>query len=255
MWTLEQSCQGGESATWVDWDNDGDLDVFVLAEYNDGDIQFWSSVYPNQSGIFGPPVAGFNSGYGGWAAFGDYDNDGDLDLAVSGDWPGFYNNYSGILRNDEGTFVSPGAGVFPATEYENFMAWGDYDNDGDLDILGSGGWVYRNDEGIFVDIQAGLAGGSSAAWGDYDNDGDLDILLGGSSPQVYRNDEGSFLDIDANLQSGSGEWGDYDNDGDLDIFLSGSGGTRVFRNIAPTPNTPPSAPSLSNIPSDVIVAL
>ena len=70
------------------------------------------------------------------------------------------------------------------------VAWGDYDNDGDLDILLAGGSgyhdisrVYRNDGGSFMDIAAGLAGGwgSSVAWGDYDNDGDLDILSGVSA--------------------------------------------------------------------------
>lgn len=70
------------------------------------------------------------------------------------------------------------------------VAWGDYDNDGDLDILLAGSTgsdriakIYRNDDGNFVDINAALPGvlRSSVAWGDYDNDGDLDILLTGSS--------------------------------------------------------------------------
>jgi hypothetical protein len=66
--------------------------------------------------------------------------------------------------------------------------WGDYDSDGDLDILLAGktddaeaSIVYRNDDGTFVDIGAGLIGvvWSFVAWGDYDNDGDLDVLLSG----------------------------------------------------------------------------
>ena len=69
------------------------------------------------------------------------------------------------------------------------VAWGDYDNDGDLDVLltgpsgGVASRVYRNNGGTFSDIGAGLPGVSisSVAWGDYDNDGDLDILLTGSS--------------------------------------------------------------------------
>src|ERR1043165_5461385 len=60
------------------------------------------------------------------------------------------------------------------------VAWGDYDNDGELDILLTGktssalvSKVYRNDGGSFTDIAAGLTGVrySSVAWGDYDNDG------------------------------------------------------------------------------------
>ncbi len=70
------------------------------------------------------------------------------------------------------------------------MAWGDYDNDGDLDILLTGDTgteiisrVYRNDGETFADISAPLPGVKlgSVAWGDYDNDGDLDVLLSGDT--------------------------------------------------------------------------
>ena len=134
------------------------------------------------------------------------------------------------------------------------VAWGDYDNDGDLDILLAGyassgrvSKVYRNDGGgVFTDIGAALTGVyyGSAAWGDYDNDGDLDILLAGTTGStrvatVYRNDGGgAFTDIGAALTGvyyGSAAWGDYDNDGDLDILLvgasaSGGGVSKVYRN-------------------------
>ncbi len=90
------------------------------------------------------------------------------------------------------------------------MAWGDYDNDGDLDILLTGlgpsiSRIYRNDGGTFTDIEAGLPGVnfSSVAWGDYDNDDDLDILLTGQSgsediTRIYRNDSTPFYAGDAN---------------------------------------------------------
>ena len=160
------------------------------------------------------------------AAWGDYDNDGDLDILLAG------SNVA-IYRNDAGTFVDIEAGL--ASAYGGSVAWGDYDNDGDLDILLTGydgsaytSIVYRNDAGSFTDISAGLQGRtySSAAWGDYDNDGDLDILLLGSgSGTVYRNDDGIFTGTDAFFSSythgkGAAAWGDYDNDGDLDVLVT-----------------------------------
>jgi hypothetical protein len=94
------------------------------------------------------------------------------------------------------------------------VAWGDYDKDGDLDILlagdSSGGpvaKVYRKESGGFVDSGAALTGVyiSSVAWGDYDNDGDLDILLtgfdfdGNSVAKIYRNGGGIFSDSGVGL--------------------------------------------------------
>ncbi len=135
------------------------------------------------------------------------------------------------------------------------VAWGDYDNDGRLDILLTGyssslgniARVYHNDGGgSFTAINAGLPGvyQGSVAWGDYDNDGKLDILLSGYSSaygniaRVYHNDGGgSFSDVNAGLpgvNNSSVAWGDYDNDGRLDILLAGSSSTgniaRVYRN-------------------------
>jgi len=190
----------------------------------------------------------------GSVAWGDYDNDGDLDLLITGNNNG--TRISKIYRNDgNGSFVDIGAAL---TGVDNSsVAWGDYDGDGDLDILLTGSTgsasiskVYRNDgNGVFTDIGAGLTGvaaggvgGGSAAWGDYDNDGDLDILISGSDgtnnfTKVYRNDgNGVFTDIGAPLPGviGSVAWGDYDNDGDLDIALAGFDGTnrigKVYRN-------------------------
>ncbi|UCH10823.1 MAG: VCBS repeat-containing protein [Fidelibacterota bacterium] len=164
------------------------------------------------------------------AAWGDYDNDGDLDILLTG------SNLANIYRNDTGTFIDIEAGLTGISS--SSAAWGDYDNDGDLDILLTGydntaaaniARVYRNNgNDTFTDIEAGLSGRtySSAAWGDYDNDGDLDILsLGSGSGTVYRNDGGIFTTTDAFFSSytygkGAGAWGDYDNDGDLDVLVT-----------------------------------
>ena len=101
------------------------------------------------------------------------------------------------------------------------LAWGDYDGDGDLDLLMAGfagggpngeilglAKIYRNDgNDVFADIGAPLEGviNAAVAWGDYDSEGDLDALVTGHGKEtfitkIYRNDgDGVFTDIDAAL--------------------------------------------------------
>jgi hypothetical protein len=242
------------SVAWGDYDNDGDLDILLTGLDDTTPV---SKVYRND-GVSGftEVGAGLTGVYGGSVAWGDVDNDGDLDILLAGtafvDYEPFEVPVSKVYRNDGGgAFSDIGTGL-TAVRYSS-AAWGDYDNDGDLDILLAGragtspqtyrvSSVYRNDGGgVFTDIGAGLTGveSGSVSWGDYDNDGDLDILLsgysgGGRVSKVYRNDTPSgFTDIGAGLTGvswSSVAWGDYDNDGDLDILLSGySGGGRVSK--------------------------
>jgi len=239
----------GGAVCWGDYDNDSDLDLLLTGYSNS--YTAVSKIYRNDSGIFTDISASLTGVYNSSAAWGDYDNDGDLDLLIIGSTAGEIR-ISKIYRNDSGIFTDISASLVDA--YFGSAAWGDYDNDGDLDIALTG-WtsnipvskVYRNDSGSFTDIATSLEGvyNSSAAWGDYDNDGDLDILLTGSGTyvkisKVYRNDSGTFSDISASLEgvsSGSAAWGDYDNDGDLDILLTGMNGagqriSKVYRNSA-----------------------
>ncbi|MFH0947515.1 MAG: FG-GAP-like repeat-containing protein [Elusimicrobiota bacterium] len=173
-------------------------------------------------------------------AWGDYDNDGDLDIVV-GDWDG-----NEVWRNNgDGTFTDTGqyAGVGLNT---TAIAWGDYDNDGDLDIVvgnnyGGGNPIYRNNgNGTFTDTgqYAGAGNTKAIAWGDYDNDGDLDIVVGnyGGGNPIYRNNgNGTFTNTGQTVGTGDANaiaWGDYDNDGDLDIVVGNyySGGNRIYMN-------------------------
>jgi hypothetical protein len=181
----------------------------------------------------------------GDVAWGDYDNDGDLDLYISGSDTGLYDKYIGvskIYRNDNGEFTDIGADIL-GVHISALADWGDFDNDGDLDLLISGAddlfmgqsKVYRNDNGIFIDINADIKGFiylSIAQWGDYDNDGDLDILIAGFSDEyatsltkIYENINNTFYENNIQLQGVSDHksagWGDFDDDGDLDIFISG----------------------------------
>jgi predicted nucleotidyltransferase/6-phosphogluconolactonase (cycloisomerase 2 family) len=262
---------------WGDFDNDGDLDV--LANGGEGATTYQLRVYKNNgNGTMDPApieVAGRDLGLRlGSVAWGDFDNDGDLDILTNGfrsnhNLRVFKNNGNGTFDPTEIDVDGPGFGLSDGT-----VAWGDFDQDGDLDILVSGFngtnrqlRVYKNNgNGTFDTSQIevdGLNGGlrySDVAWGDFDNDGDLDILVSGSdgsSPQlrVYMNNgngtfDGSQIEVDGlngGLQDGGVAWGDFDNDGDLDILASGYDGAnsqlRVYKNSAFTANTPPSAPA------------
>ncbi|MCP4662046.1 MAG: hypothetical protein GY856_42120, partial [bacterium] len=171
-------------------------------------------------------------------AWGDWDGDGDLDLAA-----GNFGQSNRVYENTGGDLDLIWAST--ETEWTGSIAWGDWDADGDLD-LAVGNWlqpnrVYENTGGDLV-----LAWTStetdytwSVAWGDWDGDGDLDLAAGNSSAQpnrVYENIGGDLAlawtstETDTTL---SIAWGDWDGDGDLDLAAgSWNQPNRVYENGA-----------------------
>ena len=93
------------------------------------------ALYQNTSGTFSDISAGLSGVSRGAVAWGDYDNDGDLDILLTGADSG-YDPISRVYRNTSGTFSDISAGLTDV--YHGYAAWGDYDNDGDLDVLLTG---------------------------------------------------------------------------------------------------------------------
>ena len=99
-----------------------------------------------------------------WAGWGDYDNDGDLDIGLNAydDNASTWLWIGGVWRNDGGTFTYADNRQVRGAMIATSGAWGDYDNDGDLDIVLSGGsWgtytlIERNEDGVFVEGLEGL---------------------------------------------------------------------------------------------------
>jgi len=174
-------------------------------------------------------------------AFGDMDNDGDLDLAVAcGE--SYYNRprANRVFRNVDGMLETTPAWLSDELESSYDVAWADVDRDGDLDLAfcnsGDPNRVYYNDGGM-LDTSAGWSSAdfsqdaNTLAWGDATGDGWPDLAvadnsqLGGSGRfKLYVNDGAGQLGATPSWtsnESGYGSsvaWSDADDDGDLDLF-------------------------------------
>jgi hypothetical protein len=189
-------------------------------------------------------------------AWGDYDNDGFLDLIFAGGFGGSTQLTRLYRNNGDGTFSDINANL--AELNAPSVEWSDFNNDGYLDILLMGDDYYsshskvyiNNQDGTFSDNTFGIMGLSygDCAWGDFDNDGAYDILISGSEismvmgdffTRIYHNNRNNtFSDIDAGFLGaywGSDAPADFDLDGDLDFFMIGapelsSSVSKLYRN-------------------------
>jgi hypothetical protein len=277
LYIVETQC-GGAAA--FDYDNDGWMDILLIdgssvADYLAGKCHPPHLYHNNHDGTFTDVSASAGLNFCGWGygvAIGDYDNDGWEDVYISG-----YHGSRLYHNNHDGTFtdVTARAGVANADHWGTSAAFGDYDNDGNLDLVvadyvdvdmnnlpkfGDGPFCqyrgipvncgprglkgdrdrlyHNNGDGTFTDVTEKLKidpdayYGLGVLWLDYDKDGCLDLYIADdSSPSLlYHNDcKGGFTDVgaeagvayssDGHEQAGMGvDSADYDRDGWPDIF-------------------------------------
>jgi hypothetical protein len=273
-----------EGAAWVDCFNDAYPDLYC-ANYEKWEVQsgyedrFWN----NEKGYFSdktksygfltPPYTKEPGQAGRGVAPADYDNDGVQEILVTN-----YRLDRNFLWDRQDTlFIDMGAttglqGILKKGYYGHSIGadWGDFDNDGDLDVfianlahpryidISDISMLLRND-GEFVRVidgdtirwsqftdvtkQAGITFDelhSDPLWFDADNDGFLDLFV----TSVYENDrsylyhnngDGTFTDVTwlAGVRVYNG-WGnasaDFDHDGKLDLVVGSGNGTKVFLN-------------------------
>ncbi|MBE2226298.1 MAG: VCBS repeat-containing protein [Ignavibacteria bacterium] len=222
---------------WTDYNKDGYLDILSVQH---GTNLLYKGL-PNgdyQQVTTGPIVT--DNGLHRRAVWGDYNNDKYPDLFVAN---GDFQNDNLYLNNKNGTFTKITTGpVVTSGGYGSGCAWGDYNNDGwlDLFVANSGmNFLYKNNQnGTFTKITSGAIANDEdnsfgCNWGDYDNDGDLDMFVAnnyGQKNALYRNDgNDNFTRMNSeavstdNSSSVGSAWGDYNNDGKLDLFVVNQG--------------------------------
>jgi len=242
------------SSGWMDADRDGDIDVLVSGEFFSGasrNIQ--QRLYKNlRNNKFAQTASGLPDFYRGDFSIGDYNLDGINDIAIMGekrDGSRIGTIYRGLAN---GSFGSTSI-QFVAMR-DGSIDFGDYDSDGDLDILvagegknGAQTLIYRNDRNnLFQLTNINLMGihRGEAKWIDFDMDGKLDVFLIGSTVigapycMLYHNADSLFNPLKTNiipLKNSTIAVGDVDSDGDNDLLIMGETNTgrpttRLFRN-------------------------
>lgn len=246
---IESPTNSIKSILWVDIDNDGDRDLFISYENasvrlyeNDGAMNLTDITA--SSGIL---MENNRRHYG--AAFGDYDNDGFLDLYICK----YYNtgqvtgsSYHNILyrNNGDNTFTNVTAAANASVGVNaSFMAtWFDYNEDGWLDLFIVNDRIFNpnhvlrnNGDGTFTEVAATLGlnayiNAMSCSLGDYNNDLLTDIFVANSQDMGNHCYEHQYdhtfhnmaeiAGVETFLLCWSSLWLDYDNDGDVDLHVA-----------------------------------
>jgi len=263
-----------------DYNNDGYADFIINGEYSN---QSYTKLYKsNDFSNCHSEIATFQGARYGTAKLIDYDNDGDLDVFLTGQT--FINtsncdNYAKIYENQNGNFTESFNNFTPLNKGSMLLA--DFNNNGFFDVLltGKTNNQYTNSTNLYIynglahtEIYSGLPNYSndnyhcpqSAATADLDNDGDMDIILTGytgnnSSDQVIKSEVFlntfpsipfhfllSAIDSLPALSKGHVTFGDFNNDHKIDMVFAGfcpSLSCKIFINSGANTNNPPAPPT------------
>ena len=239
--TILQHPGYNSDAAWADFDLDGDLDVFIASCYSGTKLLRQNA---DHSFTDVTPTAMIDTRCVQAAVWGDYDNDRLPDLYMilsNGANRLFHNAGGGVFADVSAASRTNDAGV------SHTAAWGDYDNDGRLDLyVGNNGpnMLYHNQGGgVFADSSSSFTASASyavtSAWADLDLDG---------NPDLVTQNWGQRGDVVFNLGNHAFDWAmwhtsgpveqfagalsvlDIDGDGDLDLYFPRAGNNTLLRN-------------------------
>ncbi|MCH2038912.1 MAG: CRTAC1 family protein, partial [Rickettsiales bacterium] len=192
---------GNYGSIWTDYDNDGDIDMFIAKCRGGNELVSLNQMHRNNGdGTFTEVASdiGLSDPIQTWSsAVGDFDNDGDMDIFVGASNFQF-GPHKYMMNMGDGTFedITESTGLDQMEETTVEWAAYDFDNDGYLDIIGAGNIIKNLGDGTFA-VQD-MEFPTTAAVGDINNDGFLDIVTNSGVIQINNGNDNNFLTV--NLQ-------------------------------------------------------
>ena len=234
---------GATAGALFDWDEDGDADAYTGVS-GGADIIYLGSAGPMLDLPLGPFWVASLSTWSHAAEVGDWDDDGDLDLAI-----GTASAQASVVHERGVSELGAGAEWSSDDSFETRgIGWADLDGDGYPELVlghsGNNDQFYWNDGSGLESSVGGTTQGNynseELALGDVDNDGDLDlaVALQGGQTLIYHNDGfglGGWATDSGPYTATAGAAADWDDDGRIDFALAVSNGSNViYRNISDT---------------------